>query len=100
MWRTHKLSRPAFEHLRWGYSRDCDDLMISALFGLASALGLGIADFMGRFSTRDLGAPLAYGGVLLIGAVATTVWFEPLACRSCGRLWAVASRSRMESVSR
>jgi drug/metabolite transporter (DMT)-like permease len=48
--------------------------MISALFGLASALGLGVADFMARFSARALGAPLAYACVLLVGAIATTGW--------------------------
>jgi drug/metabolite transporter (DMT)-like permease len=48
--------------------------MISALLGLASALGLGAADFMARFSTRELGAPLTYGVVLLIGAVGATLW--------------------------
>ena len=48
--------------------------MIPALLGLASALGLGAADFMARFSTRELGAPLTYGVVLLIGAVGTTLW--------------------------
>lgn len=48
--------------------------MISALFGLASALGLGIADFMARFSARALGAPLTYACVLLVGAVVTTAW--------------------------
>ncbi len=48
--------------------------MISALFGLASALGLGAADFMARFSARALGATLNYGAVLLIGALGTTVW--------------------------
>lgn len=48
--------------------------MISALLGLASALGLGTADFMARFSARSLGAALTYGAVLLIGAVATTIW--------------------------
>lgn len=48
--------------------------MISALLGLASALGLGTADFMARFSARALGATLTYAVVLLIGAVATTVW--------------------------
>ena len=42
--------------------------MISALFGLASALSLGGADFMARFSARALGAPLTYGFVLLVGA--------------------------------
>ncbi len=48
--------------------------MISALLGLASALGLGAADFMARFSARALGATLAYGAVLLVGALAATVW--------------------------
>jgi uncharacterized membrane protein len=48
--------------------------MISALFGLASALGLGAADFMARFSARALGAPLTYGVVLLVGAVGATAW--------------------------
>jgi drug/metabolite transporter (DMT)-like permease len=47
--------------------------MISALLGLASALGLGVADFMARFSARALGAPLTYGAVLLIGALGATV---------------------------
>jgi drug/metabolite transporter (DMT)-like permease len=48
--------------------------MISALFGMASALSLGGADFMARFSARALGAPLTYGFVLLIGALGTTIW--------------------------
>jgi len=48
--------------------------MISALFGLASALSLGGADFMARFSARALGAPLTYGFVLLLGALGTTLW--------------------------
>jgi drug/metabolite transporter (DMT)-like permease len=48
--------------------------MISALLGLASALGLGAADFMARFSSRALGAPLTYGVVLLVGAVGATIW--------------------------
>jgi len=48
--------------------------MISAWFGLASALGLGTADFMARFSARALGATLTYAVVLLIGAMATTIW--------------------------
>ncbi|HXV23235.1 MAG TPA: DMT family transporter [Alphaproteobacteria bacterium] len=47
--------------------------MISALLGLASALGLGTADFMARFSARALGATLTYAVVLLIGALGTTV---------------------------
>ena len=48
--------------------------MISAWLGLASALGLGTADFMARFSARALGASLTYAVVLLIGALATTIW--------------------------
>src|SRR5262245_62461533 len=48
--------------------------MISALLGLASALSLGAADFMARFSTRALGALLNYTYVLLIGAIGTTLW--------------------------
>lgn len=63
--------------------------MISALFGLVSALGLGAADFMARFSARALGAPLTYGAVLLLGALGTTIWlvvtgaplvWSPLGC--------------------
>jgi drug/metabolite transporter (DMT)-like permease len=63
--------------------------MISALFGLASALGLGAADFMGRFSSRALGAPFTYGIVLLVGALGSTIWllasgaeivWSPLGC--------------------
>jgi uncharacterized membrane protein len=63
--------------------------MISALLGLASALGLGAADFMARFSSRALGAPLTYGVVLLVGAVGATIWllasgavlvWSPLGC--------------------
>ena len=63
--------------------------MISALFGLASALGLGCADFMARFSSRALGAVFTYAVVLLIGAVGTTIWvfathaelvWSPLGC--------------------
>jgi drug/metabolite transporter (DMT)-like permease len=48
--------------------------MLSALLGLASAIGLGTADFMARFSARALGAPLAYGVVLLVGAPEATAW--------------------------
>jgi len=48
--------------------------MISALLGLSSALGLGVADFMGRFSARALGATLTYGGVLFVGATVATFW--------------------------
>ena len=48
--------------------------MMAALLGLAAALGLGVADFMSRFSARALGAPLTYGGVLLIGTLGATLW--------------------------
>src|SRR5512145_2050545 len=48
--------------------------MISALLGIASALSLGAADFMARFSTRALGAVLTYMFVVLVGAIGTTVW--------------------------
>jgi len=47
----------------------------AALFGLAAALGLGVADFMSRFSARALGAPLTYGAVLLIGTAGASIWF-------------------------
>jgi drug/metabolite transporter (DMT)-like permease len=66
--------------------------MISALLGLASALGLGVADFMGRFSARALGATLTYAAVLLVGAAAATIWLvasgEPLIWSASG--WAIA----------
>lgn len=48
--------------------------MISVLFGLTSALALGTADFMARFSARALGATMTYGLVLTIGASALTAW--------------------------
>jgi drug/metabolite transporter (DMT)-like permease len=47
--------------------------MTSALFGLASAAGLGVADFMARFSSRALGPTLTYGIVLLFGVVASSI---------------------------
>lgn len=71
--------------VRWGG----EDLMLPALLGLASALGLGVADFMARFSTRSLGAPLTYGAVLLVGVALATLWvfaagvpliWSPLGC--------------------
>jgi drug/metabolite transporter (DMT)-like permease len=46
--------------------------MSAALLGLLSAGGLGTADFMARFSTRALGAPLNYAGVLTVGVVIST----------------------------
>ncbi len=58
--------------------------MISALFGLASALSLGGADFMARFSARALGAPLTYGFVLLVGALGATLW---LIASGAGLTW-------------
>jgi drug/metabolite transporter (DMT)-like permease len=58
--------------------------MLSALFGLASAVGLGMADFMARFSARALGAPLAYGVVLLVGAAGATAW---LLISDTGLVW-------------
>lgn len=67
--------------------------MISALFGVASALGLGVADFMARFSARALGAPLTYAYVLLVGALATTIWFigwdQPIVWSPLGCVMAV-----------
>ena len=63
--------------------------MTAALFGLASALGLGVADFMARFSARALGAPLTYAVVLLVGAIGASLWllisgedliWSPLGC--------------------
>lgn len=58
--------------------------MISALLGLASALGLGAADFMARFSARALGATLAYGAVLLVGTLGATIW---LLLSGMGLVW-------------
>ena len=48
--------------------------MTAALFGLASALGLGIADFMARFSARAIGAAFNYFLVLLIGSIGSAIW--------------------------
>lgn len=48
--------------------------MTAALFGLAAALGLGIADFMARFSARALGATFNYFLVLLIGSIGSLIW--------------------------
>jgi len=68
--------------------------MISALLGLASALGLGIADFMGRFSARALGATLTYAAVLLVGAAAASIGLlasgEPIIWSAMGCAIAVA----------
>lgn len=48
--------------------------MSTFLWGLLSAASLGTADFMGRFSSRAIGATLAYALVLLVGAVGSTAW--------------------------
>jgi drug/metabolite transporter (DMT)-like permease len=47
--------------------------MNAALWGVASALGWGIADFAARFSGRRLGADVALFGMLLVGATALTI---------------------------
>lgn len=47
--------------------------MNAALWGVASALGWGIADFAARFSGRRLGADVALFGMLLVGAMALTI---------------------------
>jgi drug/metabolite transporter (DMT)-like permease len=46
----------------------------AALWGCLSALSLGTADFMGRFSTRATSAEASYGAVLLVGAIAMSIW--------------------------
>ncbi|WP_339083561.1 DMT family transporter [Hyphomicrobium sp. ghe19] len=48
--------------------------MNSVLFGLACAASVGLADFMARFSSRALGAPLTYAFVLLVGVMTSSVW--------------------------
>lgn len=48
--------------------------MNAALWGVLSALSFGSADFMARFSTRAHNPVASYGAVLLVGAIATTVW--------------------------
>jgi drug/metabolite transporter (DMT)-like permease len=48
--------------------------MNPALWGGVSALGLGCADFMARFSGRAVGPVPAYAAVLSVGAVIFTFW--------------------------
>jgi drug/metabolite transporter (DMT)-like permease len=48
--------------------------MQAALLGLVSALALGTADFMSRFSTRASSAAVSYGAVLLVGSTAMTAY--------------------------
>lgn len=47
--------------------------MNAALWGSLSSAALGAADFMGRFSGREIGATLTYGAVLLVGAILSTL---------------------------
>jgi drug/metabolite transporter (DMT)-like permease len=47
--------------------------MNSALWGLAAALAFGIADFCGRFTGRALGPASALLGMMLTGAIASTL---------------------------
>lgn len=67
--------------------------MSAVLFGLASAAGLGVADFMGRFSSRALGAVLTYAIVLVVGVFASSILFffsnEPLIWSPAG--WLIAT---------
>ncbi len=67
--------------------------MNAALWGLLSALSLGTADFMGRFSTRAANAVASYGAVLLVGVIAMTIWVavdgEPLVWSQAGITLAV-----------
>ena len=48
--------------------------MSAALFGVLCALSLGTADFMGRTSTRGLGAKRALLGMLLTSTLAVSLW--------------------------
>jgi drug/metabolite transporter (DMT)-like permease len=48
--------------------------MNSVLFGLVSAVSLGVGDFMARFSSRALGASVTYALVLCVGVVSSTLW--------------------------
>lgn len=49
--------------------------MNPALWGGLSALGLGTADFMGRFSSRAIGHASALFGMLGAGCVILTAWY-------------------------
>ncbi|MCP4328604.1 MAG: DMT family transporter [Alphaproteobacteria bacterium] len=48
--------------------------MNAALFGSVCALGLGSADFMGRFSSRAIGPHNALLGMLLSSAILASLW--------------------------
>ena len=49
--------------------------MTPALWGGLSALGLGTADFMARFSSRAIGHASALFGMLCAGCLILTVWY-------------------------
>lgn len=49
--------------------------MNPAIWGGISALGLGTADFMGRFSSRAIGHASALLGMLGVGCVILTAWY-------------------------
>ena len=67
--------------------------MNAALWGTFSALSLGGADFIARFSSRALGAVNALFGMLLAGVVLLSLWVwvtgHPLVWTSSG-LWLLA----------
>lgn len=48
--------------------------MNPAVWGATAALCWGTADFMGRFSARALGAPLAWTGVVATSALLLSLW--------------------------
>lgn len=62
--------------------------MNPALWGAFSALGLGTADFMARFSSRAIGHASALLGMLITGCVILSVWIAltdtPLVWTSAG----------------
>ena len=49
-------------------------VMTPALFGSLSAISLGTSDFLSRFSTRALGAPVVFFAVLSVGSLVLTLW--------------------------
>lgn len=49
--------------------------MNPAIWGGISALGLGTADFMGRFSSRAIGHASALLGMLAVGCLILTAWY-------------------------
>ena len=75
--------------------------MNPGLWGAASALALGSADFTARFSARALGAPSALFGVLVAGAAVLSAWAwlaaPPLVWTAAG-LWLIAANGVATSV--